>query len=89
MFLTENRLTDVTVFQYISYMTFQKLIKELADRGWPQVHIAGECGTTQTTISELARGETVEPRYSVGVAIHTLHQSGAKPPMKIRGGGKR
>jgi predicted XRE-type DNA-binding protein len=53
-------------------MDWKKLISQLVESGLTQVEIAKsvECG--QTTISELFRGETEDPRSSVGLALIAL-----------------
>lgn len=56
-------------------MDWTRLLRELKEAGMTQVQIAAECGVTQTTISELFRGDIATPSYDYGarlVALHTL-----------------
>ena len=42
------------------------LIAKIMQRGMTQAEIAAACGVSQRQISHLARGETLEPGYSLG-----------------------
>jgi transcriptional regulator with XRE-family HTH domain len=54
-------------------MDWKKLIAELIASGMTQVEIASRCGCKQTTVSELMRGVTTEPRYALGEKLRKLH----------------
>lgn len=53
-------------------MDWKKLISEIIESGLTQVEIAKVVACGQTTISELLRGETKDPRSSVGLALIAL-----------------
>jgi predicted XRE-type DNA-binding protein len=55
-------------------MNWNQLIKDIQDTGFSQVQIATHCGCGQATISELARGITVQPSYAIGQALVALHK---------------
>ena len=48
------------------------IIRELKGHGLSQKHIASVCGCGQTTISDLAKGQTKDPSYSVGESLKRL-----------------
>jgi transcriptional regulator with XRE-family HTH domain len=54
-------------------MDWKNLIAELIAHGMTQVEVASRCGCKQTTISELSRGITSEPRYALGEKLKRLH----------------
>lgn len=54
-------------------MDWKNLIAELIANGMTQPEIAARCGCGQTTVSELARGVTTEPRYTLGEKLKKLH----------------
>jgi transcriptional regulator with XRE-family HTH domain len=56
-------------------MDWKTLIAELIAMGMTQPEIAARCGCGQTTISELYRGVTHEPRHSLGEKLRKLHTS--------------
>lgn len=53
-------------------MDWKLLIAELQGFGLSQGAIAGECGCGQSTISELAKGVTKDPRHSIGEKLRQL-----------------
>ena len=53
-------------------MDWKALITELHGLGLNQVQIAAACKCGQTTISELFRGVTSDPRHSTGEALKEL-----------------
>lgn len=55
-------------------MDWQSLIKELRAAGYTQVQIGELCGCAQTTISDLARGTTTNPSFTVGTKLLELQQ---------------
>ncbi len=55
-------------------MDWQSLIKELQAAGYTQVKLGAECGCAQTTISDLARGVTKTPGFTVGMKLMELAQ---------------
>jgi transcriptional regulator with XRE-family HTH domain len=54
-------------------MDWKKLLQELKAAGWSQAMIAERCKVGQATVSELARGVTVEPGFTFGDALRNLH----------------
>ncbi len=60
-------------------MDWKSLITELQERGFTQPQIAAFCECGQATISDLANGNTKEPRHSLGESLRRLHRSKAKP----------
>lgn len=57
-------------------MDWQKLLGELSEAGMTQQRIAARCGVAQSTISDLSRGKTLEPSFSLGVALQQLAEAG-------------
>lgn len=53
-------------------MNWVETIALLKEAGYTQPQIAEFCKCGQSTISELATGETKEPRYSTGQALQQL-----------------
>ena len=53
-------------------MNWSNVISELQAAGWSQPQIAAECGCAQSTISDLARGSTKDPRYTIGEKLKQL-----------------
>lgn len=56
-------------------MDWKKLIADLQAAGVTQVQMAAHCGCAQTTISDIVNGRTRRPRYEIGAALVTLHNS--------------
>jgi transcriptional regulator with XRE-family HTH domain len=54
-------------------MDWKQLIADLLEAGMTQQEIADRCGSKQTTISEIARGVTADPRYALGEKLRRLH----------------
>lgn len=59
-------------------MDWKKLIADLMAAGITQPQIAKRCGCSQATVSELATGVTVQPRYPLGAALVALHKTTTK-----------
>lgn len=55
-------------------MDWKQLLKELDEAGMTQTQIAETCGTSQATVSDLARGVTKNPSFSIGAAVVELHK---------------
>lgn len=53
-------------------MDWPAVIAELQQLGMKQPQIAAACGCRQSTVSELARGATKDPRHSTGEALRKL-----------------
>ena len=51
---------------------FAGIIKELQEHGLTQTDIAEKVGATQAFISQLATGNRIEPRYSIGARLVKL-----------------
>ena len=52
-----------------------EIINNLLDRGWTQEAIANEIGTTQATISRIARQQHANPSYLIADALRRLEAS--------------
>lgn len=59
-------------------MNFKTIIDELCAAGMTQTQIGEACGCSQGAISDLQRGESQQPRYSVGKALIDLHAERVK-----------
>ena len=55
-------------------MNWPQLITDLQEQGFTQPQIAARVGCAQATVSELLRGKTSDPRYSLGVSLKALHK---------------
>jgi predicted transcriptional regulator len=53
-------------------MNWKKLIKDLAHKRVTQKQMAKFCKCSQAAISSIAKGVTVDPRYSLGWALIKL-----------------
>lgn len=60
-------------------MDWKSLLEALAARGWTQPKLSAEFGVSQSTISDLKRGVTKDPSYTLGSALQALHVSGRLP----------
>ena len=67
--------------------TWAQIMADLSDRDWTQRQLCAyleqrgvKCG--QTTLSDLARGKSMEPSFSLGTALKKLHASKRKPPVR-------
>jgi transcriptional regulator with XRE-family HTH domain len=63
-------------------MDFKTLLQELKAAGLTQKQVADYCGCSQVTVSDLARGVTTDPSFSIGRLIVALHARKAKPRRK-------
>ena len=63
-------------------MNWRNIVQDLINAGWTQVQIADRCETTQATISDLSRHDTLprsahkggrEPMYGLGARLVALH----------------
>jgi len=54
-------------------MDWTNLLSELKEARVPQKEIAEFCGCSQSTISELSRGEIKEPAHSTGEKLIKFH----------------
>ena len=53
-------------------MNWAEVISELKSLGYTQPMVAEECGCAQSTVSDLAKGNTEDPRHSTGEALRAL-----------------
>lgn len=53
-------------------MNWPNVIGELSELGYTQPRIAEECNCGQATVSDLARGETTDPRFTTAQALLDL-----------------
>ena len=60
-------------------MDWPNVIDTLRKRGWTQVLLAARLGVAQSAVSDLGRGVTKEPKYSVGLALADMLESGEAP----------
>lgn len=56
-------------------MDFKLLIAELQASGLTQEQMAEACNCAQSTISDIARGETQTPRFHIGMKLLDLHRA--------------
>lgn len=56
-------------------MDWKKLIAELAESGLTQSQIAEACGTTQSTVSDLARLDERGCTFELGSKLVALHKA--------------
>jgi len=56
-------------------MDWTRLIADLTGAGMTQAEIAEACGCTQSSISDLWRGETKSPNFDLGSRLVQLHLS--------------
>jgi transcriptional regulator with XRE-family HTH domain len=57
-----------------------QLLADLKARGWMQKQLAELAGTSQSSISDLASGKTLDPAHSIGSVLEALHKSAAIAP---------
>ncbi len=63
-------------------MNWKTLIEQIKDKGLSQQDIAARCNCGQATISDLAKGTTEDPRFSLGEALQALHAELHPPPKR-------
>ena len=61
-------------------MNWAELISRLQEAGLSQPQIARRCGCAQSTISDLASGNTKDPRFSIGKALVELAETKPNQP---------
>jgi transcriptional regulator with XRE-family HTH domain len=61
-------------------MNWPQLVADLIAAGMTQTEIAVECGVTQSTVSELARGVNRSPNFDLGTRLVALHTIRCKTP---------
>lgn len=54
-------------------MDWKALLKDLKDAGHTQVQIAERCGVSQSSVSELSRGEIKSPSFDFGTKLLQMH----------------
>lgn len=52
---------------------FQRIVLNLRSAGLSSTTIAKRIGSTPATVAHIARGEIVDPRWSTGLGLLTLH----------------
>lgn len=60
--------------------TWKNKVLVLETRGWSLTALAKQANASVSAISDLKQGRTKEPRASVGLELHHLYSTGAKPP---------
>lgn len=55
-------------------MDWKNIIRQLIESGMKQQQIADAVGANQSVISDLANGNTTNPRYSTGAKLIALHK---------------
>lgn len=55
-------------------MNWQKLISDIQAAGYSQGWIASELGIKQPSVSDIANGNTKEPKWKVGDGLKRLHR---------------
>ena len=53
---------------------WKKVIADLVGAGLSQQEIAAACGVNQSSVSDLARGVTAEPKFEFGSKLQSLHR---------------
>jgi predicted transcriptional regulator len=56
-------------------MNWQLLVNELMAAGVTQVELAQECGCSQSSISDIRKGDIKHPRFDIGAALVAMHKS--------------
>lgn len=64
------------------FCMWQKLLKELHEKGYSDTQIASTIGCNQSTISRLRRGKTENAHYTIGEGILSLHKKAARQELK-------
>ena len=59
-------------------MDWKLLITDLKAYGLSRAQVASECKCGQATISELATGQTSDPRHGLGEKLRALHKKHAR-----------
>jgi len=62
--------------------TWQDKVLTLQRRGWSLTALAKKSDASISAISDLKHGRTKEPRADVGLELHHLFSTGAKPEPK-------
>lgn len=60
--------------------TWKHKVLSLEKRGWSLTKLARQANASVSAISDLKHGRTKEPRASVGLELHHLYSTDAKPP---------
>lgn len=55
-------------------MNWKKLLGELRAVGLTQQEIAEHCRVSQSTVSDIGRGQTKSPGFEIGAALLALHK---------------
>jgi len=69
---SDYRIAHFTVIRYSAMMNWQKIIQDLGAKKVTQKQMAAACGCSQTSISEVSVGKTMDPRSSIGLALIKL-----------------
>lgn len=62
-------------------MDWTALMARLKDRGWTQVALAQRLGVSQSTLSDLHRGDVKDPRYSLAARLIDLDATAEVAPV--------
>ena len=60
--------------------TWSHMVNAAQSRGWSLKALAVELGMAYSTLCDLRRGETTQPRGNAAVKLIRLHESKALPP---------
>lgn len=55
-------------------MNWKQIVADLTEAGHTQLDLAKRCGCSQPTISDIATGETKEPRGTTALVLADLHR---------------
>ena len=66
-------LDAISGCRYLVCMDWKKIIAALLADGWTQERIAQAVGCGQSTVSELARGVSAQPRGNTAIELLRLH----------------
>lgn len=58
-------------------MNWRKIIEDLQRAGIRQIDIAARCGVSQSSVSDLKKGRTLEPSYGFGATLLQMHSDAA------------
>ena len=64
----------------ITKVNFQKIINDLTESGMTYQKIADDSGTSKAVIYAIAKGNTKEPRFNLGVRIMEVWKNNRQVP---------
>ena len=64
-------------------MDWKKIVADLADAGHTQLDLAEKCGCSQPTSSDIATGNTKDPKASIAIVLSDLHRKLPKGQRRV------